>query len=385
MRPIRVVVIDDSAFMRKIIGDILASDPEIEVIAKGRNGRDAIELVDKFNPDVVTLDIEMPIMNGLDALSAIMKTHPLPVLMLSSLTKQGAIETIRALEIGAVDFISKPSGAISLDLHKVGADIIKKVKAAAQVNVTHLRKGSELLSRIHQRSMTSRGAQHQRLMSAIDASSNEKVMSVPVVETKTAGFSAPMSVGHLIAVGTSTGGPKALQVLLSGLPANLNGALVIVQHMPAGFTRSLAQRLDSLCEISVMEAEDNQPIRRGCAYIAPGNYHMEVCQKRDGTLYLSLNQKELRAGHRPSVDILFESIARLAYSPKHAVIMTGMGNDGTAGVKAMKETGVQTVIAEDESTCIVFGMPRAAIQAGVVDKVVPLHEISYQLVRCLNC
>ncbi|BAU27690.1 CheB methylesterase domain-containing protein [Aneurinibacillus soli] len=172
---------------------------------------------------------------------------------------------------------------------------------------------------------------------------------------------------------------------MSGLPANLNGSLVIVQHMPAGFTRSLAQRLDSLCAISVMEAEDNQPLRKGCAYIAPGNYHMEVCQKRDGTFYLSLNQKELRAGHRPSVDVLFESISRLSYSAKHAIIMTGMGSDGTAGIKAMKETGIQTVIAEDESTCIVFGMPRAAIQAGVVDKVVPLHEISDQLVRCLNC
>ncbi|BAU27689.1 response regulator [Aneurinibacillus soli] len=178
LRPIRAVIIDDSAFMRKIIEDILASDPDIEVVAKGRNGKDAVELVEKFKPDVITLDIEMPVMNGLDALSVIMKTHPLPVLMLSSLTSQGATETIRALEMGAVDFISKPSGAISLDLHKVGADIIKKVKAAAQVNITHLRKGSEMLSRIHQRSIASRRVQ-QLSMSATDTSPNAKTMVTP--------------------------------------------------------------------------------------------------------------------------------------------------------------------------------------------------------------
>lgn len=385
MRPIRVVIVDDSAFMRKIIGDILASDSGIEVVAKGRNGQEAIELVDRCKPDVITLDIEMPVMNGLDALSTIMKTRPLPVLMLSSLTKQGAVETIRALEMGAVDFISKPSGAISLDLHKVGADIIKKVKAAAQVNVTHLRKGSEMLSRIRQRSTASMTDNQQAFISATNPTPFIKTPTTFMAGTKKADYSAQGNIGHLIVVGTSTGGPKALQVLLSGLPANLNGALVIVQHMPAGFTRSLAQRLNSLCEINVMEAEDNQPLRKGCAYIAPGNYHMEVCQKPDGTLYLSLNQKEPRAGHRPSVDMLFESVAKLPYSAKHAIIMTGMGSDGTVGLKALKETGIRTVIAEDESTCIVFGMPRAAIQAGIVDKVVPLHEISDQLIRCLNC
>ncbi|MMZ54433.1 Chemotaxis response regulator protein-glutamate methylesterase [compost metagenome] len=190
---------------------------------------------------------------------------------------------------------------------------------------------------------------------------------------------------NLIAVGTSTGGPKALQVLLKGLPRNFKGSMVIVQHMPPGFTKSLAQRLNSLCEIEVSEAEDNQVLQEGHAYIAPGNYHMEIKQRADGEIYISLNQAQPRGGHRPSVDTLFESITQIRHPSKYAIIMTGMGNDGTAGLKKLKETGVRSVIAEDESTCVVFGMPRAAIQAGTVDIIAPLHEISIQLMRYLNC
>lgn len=193
------------------------------------------------------------------------------------------------------------------------------------------------------------------------------------------------SADSIIAVGTSTGGPKALQVFLKALPQHFKGSLVIVQHMPPGFTKSLAQRLNSLCEIEVCEAEHNQLLQNGHAYIAPGNYHMEVKQRADGALYLSLHQEPPRGGHRPSVDTLFESVASITHPSKYAVIMTGMGSDGTQGLKALKETGICTVIAEDESTCVVFGMPRAAIQAGTVDIVAPLHEISAQLMRCLHC
>jgi two-component system chemotaxis response regulator CheB len=371
--PIRVIVVDDSAFMRKVIGDLLEKDPEIQVIGKGKNGKEAVELVQKLSPDVVTLDVEMPIMNGLEALEQIMKDSPLPIVMLSSVTQQGESETIRALERGAVDFIPKPSGSISLDLHKVGAEIVQKVKAAARVKMSRLIKREEMKTTVR-----------PVLLQEIPSS---PASFLPNASEKM-GLSRKMNKGkinHLVAVGTSTGGPKALQVLLRDFPHDFNGAVVIVQHMPPGFTKSLAQRLDSLCEIQVTEAEDNQILQSGHAYIAPGNYHMEVKQRADGELYISLNQSQPRGGHRPSVDMLFESIAAIQHPAKYAIIMTGMGSDGTAGLKKLKETGIRTVIAEDESTCVVFGMPRSAIQAGTVDIVAPLHEISAQLMRCLHC
>jgi two-component system, chemotaxis family, protein-glutamate methylesterase/glutaminase len=384
LNAIKVVIVDDSAFMRKVIGDLLEGDPEIKVIGKGRNGKEAVQLVEKLQPDVVTLDIEMPVMNGLEALGAIMENHPVPVLMLSSLTKQGASETIRALEIGAVDFISKPSGSISLDIHKIGSDIIAKVKAASRVNISRLRsspESSNALRLVHQGSMSA-------ARSMVDKAKTKADVEMPTIRTYEArkgsgGFSHEKT-GNLIAIGTSTGGPKALQVVLREIPGNFDGTIAVVQHMPPGFTRSLAQRLDSLCEIRVVEAEDNQVLEKGTAYIAPGNYHMEIKEKADGQLYVSLNQSEPRGGHRPSVDTLFESVAKLKQPSKYAVIMTGMGSDGTYGLRRLKETGVQSIIAEDESTCVVFGMPRAAIQSGVVDYIAPLYDIAKLLVRCLN-
>lgn len=379
MQPIRVVVIDDSAFMRKVIGDLLEQDPGIQVVAKGRNGSEAMGLIKKWSPDVVTLDVEMPVMNGLEALETIMKEAPLPVVMLSSLTKQGANETIRALEIGAVDFIPKPSGAISLDLPTIGTEIIQKVKAAAHIKMSRLLQMEEKMKSIRSNWV---GASKSPLFYA---AAEKKAMNETRKEERADRSLRKGKIENLIAVGTSTGGPKALQVLLKGLPRNFRGSMVIVQHMPPGFTKSLAQRLNSLCEIEVSEAEDNQVLQEGHAYIAPGNYHMEIKQRADGEIYISLNQAQPRGGHRPSVDTLFESITQIRHPSKYAIIMTGMGNDGTAGLKKLKETGIRSVIAEDESTCVVFGMPRAAIQAGTVDIIAPLHEISIQLMRYLNC
>ncbi|WP_027414614.1 protein-glutamate methylesterase/protein-glutamine glutaminase [Aneurinibacillus terranovensis] len=384
MKKIKAIIIDDSAFMRKVIGDLLAEDPDIEVIGKARNGREGVDLVQKLNPDVVTLDIEMPVLNGLQTLEIIMKDHPLPVVMLSSLTQQGANETIRALEMGAVDFIAKPSGSISLDLYKVGSQIIEKVKAAAQVNLPGLK-------RVEPSPAKRTGLSRQAIESTAPAASlpNRSLQAKPF-GSKDANYTVKGNptetnkISNFVAVGTSTGGPKALQTFLRGLPESFNGALAIVQHMPPGFTRSLAQRLDSLCDIRVVEAEHNQVIEKGFAYIAPGNYHMEIKQKPGGELYVSLNQNDPRGGHRPSVDTLFESVAMIQHPAKHAVIMTGMGNDGTAGLKRLKQTGLRTAIAEDESTCVVFGMPRAAIQSGMVDITVPLYEIADQLLRSLN-
>jgi two-component system chemotaxis response regulator CheB len=374
-----VVVIDDSAFMRKVIGDLLEQDPVIQVVAKGRNGTEALELIKKWSPDVITLDIEMPVMDGLRALEQIMKEKPLPVIMLSSLTQRGTNETIRALEMGAIDFISKPSGSISLDLHKVGAEIVQKVKAAAHVKVSQISKMKEVAESSLKRSYKS-GINSCSITSTEKKTTGElRRNRMPWEGTKKG------RVENLIAVGTSTGGPMALQVFLKGLPRDFRGSIVIVQHMPPGFTKSLAQRLHSLCQIEVYEAENNQVLQNGHAYIAPGNYHMEVKQRTDGELYIALNQEEPRGGHRPAVDTLFESVSCIRHPAKYGIIMTGMGSDGTAGLKKLRETGVRKVIAEDESTCVVFGMPRAAIQAGTVDIVAPLHEISAQLMRCLHC
>ncbi|MED0674594.1 MULTISPECIES: protein-glutamate methylesterase/protein-glutamine glutaminase [Aneurinibacillus] len=378
MYPIRAVVVDDSAFMRKIISDLLAGDPDIQVVGKGRNGLEAIELVKKLSPDVITLDVEMPVMSGIEALEQIMKVSPLPVVMLSSLTQHGTSETIRALEMGAVDFISKPSGAISLDLHKIGAEIVQKVKEAAGVKVSRLIKSEIAPLRVSP--LLRSGGQHHpgSVLAEKETVRDDNEKKIWHAED------GRRNVHNLVAIGTSTGGPKALQVLLRDFPRDFRGAVVIVQHMPPGFTKSLAQRLNSLCEIEVTEAEDNQVLKEGHAYIAPGNYHMEIRQRTDGELYISLNQSQPRGGHRPSVDMLFESIARIHHPAKYAIIMTGMGSDGTAGLKKLKETGNCTVIAQDESTCVVFGMPRAAIRAGTVDIVAPLHEISVQLMRCLS-
>jgi two-component system, chemotaxis family, protein-glutamate methylesterase/glutaminase len=391
MNKIRVLVTDDSAFMRKVITDILHSDPDIEVVDRAKNGLECIEKVKQLHPDVVTLDIEMPVMNGLDALEGLMNEHPVPVVMLSSLTREGAEATIRALELGAVDFVTKPSGPISLDIHKVAERLIERVKAAAQAS-GRLRKppgrrgttAASLSTMIKWKTVWTQPDPARPgtvpLDRAAPGSTADPGVSPPAAAAprRTAGAS------KLVVLGTSTGGPKALQTVLTAIPADFPAPILIVQHMPAGFTKSLAQRLDSLCAIRVTEAEDGEWIQPGTAYIAPGGFHLEVVQASGGRLETRLHQGEPRGGHRPSVDVLFESASRLTNVDKWAIIMTGMGNDGTKGLGRMKETGHVTSIVEDESTCVVFGMPRAVIQAGLADNVVPLNRIAETLCKLLH-
>lgn len=362
MGEIRVLVVDDSAFMRKVISDILTADPMIKIIATARNGVDAINKVQELKPDVVTLDIEMPEMDGIETLTRLMKTHPVPVVMISSLTQEGADMTIKALSLGAVDFIPKPSGSISLDIHKVQKQIVEKVRSAAKAKLlTYLKPtvnkkpGSALLPTETEKKQP------------VFNSSGLKTSYIP----------------NLIVVGTSTGGPKALHVLLQDLPADLPAALLIVQHMPPGFTRSLAHRLDMQSSIRVLEAEEGMMVESGCAYIAPGNFHMEVVLQPNGQLRICLNQEDPQGGHRPSVDVLFHSIAKVKHPSLYAVILTGMGRDGTNGLKQIKIAGCKETIAEDESTCVVFGMPKAAILAGAIDRVLSLTQIGPYLVNRL--
>ncbi len=357
MAKIKVLVVDDSAFMRKMIADIINSSPEMEVIAKARNGREAINRVKELQPDVVTMDIEMPEMDGLTALQSIMRETPVPVIMLSSLTREGADQTLRALQLGAVDFIAKPSGQISLDIEQVSQDIVKKIIAVAGTR--------------------------RKLMNLNNST------EIPILSKGmgTKYFPRDQALNNLVLIGTSTGGPKALYQVIPGLPAEINAAVLVVQHMPPGFTRSLAERLDALSGIKVKEAEQGEKIVPGCVYIAPGDYHMALSnkgrEKAVKELYISLEQSPPRGGLRPAVDVLLESAAEKFWSHMVAVIMTGMGHDGARGIRQLKARGAR-IIAEDPSTCIVYGMPKAAIETGMVDKIVPLPGISEEILKMLK-
>ncbi|SEN58082.1 two-component system, chemotaxis family, response regulator CheB [Amphibacillus marinus] len=353
MNDIKVLVVDDSAFMRKMISNILQSHIKISVVGTARNGEEAIKKVKELSPDVITLDVEMPVMDGMTTLAEIMKVKPIPIVMLSSLTKEGADKTFEALELGAVDFITKPSGSISLNIREIEAEIISKViqavkaKAKPTINATLPRK---------------------RMRPYLYDSS-------PKFTTKK---------GYVVALGTSTGGPRALQQVLTVLPSNLPAPIVIVQHMPVGFTRSLAERLNRLANIKVKEAEDGEMLENGVAYIAPGGEQFRVKEVAN-RLQVHIHKEENRNGHQPSVDVLFESLAHVPSKELIAVIMTGMGSDGVNGLIEMKTRKPNTIIfSEAKETCVVYGMPQAAEKTKLVDSVLELPDIPTAIVNQLK-
>ncbi|SDJ72045.1 protein-glutamate methylesterase/protein-glutamine glutaminase [Sediminibacillus albus] len=350
MEPIRVLVVDDSAFMRKMISDILNSDSRLHVVATARNGREALEKNKQLSPHVITLDIEMPVLNGIETLKQVMKENPVPVVMLSSLTKQGADSTLEAMSLGAVDFIAKPSGSISLDIKKVEKEIINKVIEAAG---TKAQAGKAFTSR--------------------------KDIQVP----KLVNLPGKHELKRVVAIGTSTGGPKALHEVLTQLPENFPAPIVVVQHMPPNFTKSLANRLDSLSQIHIKEAENGEVLQNGTAYIAPGGFQFRVRQV-GRSLAAHVTDEDPVRGHRPSVDIMFESLAEQQLFQIVALVMTGMGADGSAGISKMKEVKNDTiVIAESKQTSVVYGMPLAAVNTGKVDYIENLENISGTLVQQL--
>ncbi|WP_102346926.1 protein-glutamate methylesterase/protein-glutamine glutaminase [Bacillus sp. Marseille-P3661] len=365
MKQIRVLVVDDSAFMRKLISDFLNADSRFLVVATARNGKDATNKIKDVKPDVVTLDVEMPEMNGIDTLKWIMNEYPTPVIMLSSTTQIGAETTLLAMQNGAVDFIAKPSGAISLDLHKVKTEIITKVELASKANI---------------RELSSKNSKKQTKVEDTKLDVNSTV--TPTSPSANSKF-FPIHNKKLLCIGTSTGGPRALQQVLTTLPATIEAPILIVQHMPAGFTKSLATRLDALCKIHVKEAEEGDVLIKGTAYIAPGGYHLKV--KAIGTsVACYLDQTDTRNGHRPSVDVLYESVSQLKNYSKVAVIMTGMGTDGTKGLRELKSSGATIAIAESEESSIVFGMPKSAITTNLVDEVVHLEHISSVILKYID-
>ncbi|MEG0448265.1 MAG: chemotaxis response regulator protein-glutamate methylesterase [Lysinibacillus sp.] len=372
----KLLVVDDSAFMRKLISDFFVGSSKVEVVGTARNGRDALKKIQTLKPDVVTLDIEMPEMNGLDALKEIMATCPVPVVMLSSTTQQGTDNTLSAIEFGAVDFVTKPSGTISLDLHKIQSELVHKVEQAAQVHVVKLNKSF------------GRSIQQEPLikMNTIKSILKRENVSKPVISTEMTRTKTDWNriSKKVVLIGTSTGGPRALQEVITKIPSNIQAPILIVQHMPAGFTKSLANRLDQLSKIHVKEAEHGDILQNGTAYIAPGGYHMKL--KKVGTSYgIILDQQEPpRSGHRPSVDVMFEDASQFSDFDKVAVVMTGMGYDGSKGLKALKSNGNVIAIAESADTCIVYGMPKAAVETQLVDEVADVDNIAQTIMKYLS-
>ncbi|OLN22771.1 chemotaxis response regulator protein-glutamate methylesterase [Domibacillus antri] len=357
MRSKKILVVDDSAFMRKLISEFLIEHPELEVVAFARNGHDAVKKAIELKPDVITLDVEMPEMDGLQALKIIMEKQPCPVVMLSSLTKEGTETTLKAIEMGAVDFIAKPSGTISLDLHKIKDVLIEKVLAASKANITM-----------------------QPALAAKPSVIVPPTRSNPEPGDRMASAARYKKMGKLVLIATSTGGPRALQHVITKLPASLAAPVVVVQHMPPGFTKSLADRLDSLSEIRVKEAQDGEVLKKGTAYIAPGGCHLKL-RKTGTSIVASLDQTEPEGGHRPAANVTFRSAAEINEFDKIAVIMTGMGADGAEGLIKLKEAGPVKAIAEAKETCVVYGMPKAAVATHLVDDVVPVDEIALTIVK----
>ncbi|NYF24249.1 chemotaxis response regulator protein-glutamate methylesterase [Sporosarcina sp. JAI121] len=374
----KALVVDDSAFMRKLISDFLTGHPGIEVIGTARNGKEAVEKVGSLKPDVVTMDIEMPIMNGLDALREIMSNHPVPVVMLSSTTKIGAENTILAMAYGAVDFVAKPGGAISLNLHEVKEEILGKVLAAAEVRMSTLARnvtGRLLTKPIVLKSIdNAAGIQSESLSTSEERSQMKNITQKKFSKTSKT----------FVIIGTSTGGPRALQEVLTGLPASIGVPILVVQHMPPGFTKSLADRLDGLCDIRVKEAEDGELLTNGTAYIAPGGKHLKV-MKKGMMYYVHLDAVEPpRMGHRPSVDVLLESAAGNCDLNYLTVIMTGMGYDGKNGMKLLRQNGRTITIAESAETSVVYGMPKAIKEADLADKVADLQDIAESILEVIK-
>ena len=348
MKRIRVLVVDDSALVRELLTAGLAKDPELEVVGSAANPYIARDKIVELRPDVMTLDVEMPRMDGVDFLRRLMPQYPIPVIMVSALTQKGAQITLEALEAGAIDFVTKPSTDVARGLNQMLADLRQKIKMAAKVDLS---------------AWKNRAVRREK--------------PGPVV-VRTA---LSESTDKVIAIGASTGGTEAIRRVISSFPANMPG-IVIVQHMPPGFTKHFSDNLNEICEMDVQEAKTGDRVMPGRVLIAPGGKHMTV--RRSGGIYLvDCQEGENVNGHCPSVDVLFHSVARYVAGNAVGVILTGMGGDGADGLLAMRQAGART-IAQDEASCVVFGMPKVAIERGAVERIGPLDSIPQLIVSALG-
>ena len=352
MAKIKVIVVDDSALVRSLLTEIINRQPDMACIGAASDPLVAREMIRELNPDVITLDVEMPRMDGLEFLSRLMRLRPMPVVMVSTLTEQGAEITLRALEMGAVDFVAKPRIGVSSGLNELAGDIVDKIRVAAKAHV-------------------------KRLASAPAPATN----ATPGQAQEAPRVALPrLSTEKIICIGSSTGGTEAIREVLVPLPADAP-AIVITQHMPPGFTTSFANRLNSLCRIRVAEARDGERILPGHAYIAPGGRHLRI--DRSGSNYVAVvEDTEPVNRHRPSVEVLFKSAARVLGPNALGIMLTGMGADGASAMREMKDAGSYNYV-QDEATCVVFGMPRMAIQHGAAHEVLPLSQIAPALLARL--
>jgi two-component system chemotaxis response regulator CheB len=346
---IKVLVVDDSSFMRTALSNMLSSDPQIEVVGKARDGVEAIEKVHALKPDVVTMDIEMPRMGGLETLKLIMAINPMPVLVVSSLTTEGARVTLDALELGAVDFIPKNLSDLSLNILKIKEVLVEKIK--------HIANSGRYRRRIR------------------PSAAPKKVIPMPQIMTGERRTS-------ITVIGTSTGGPKALQHIIPMLPGNFPVPILIAQHMPPNFTGPFAERLNQMSQLEVKEAEEGEPICPGVVLVAPGRGHMRVERKGALETVVTISERDKDFVYCPSVDALMLSVAEWFPGRALGVVLTGMGNDGRRGAYEIKKTGGR-IFAQDEETCVVYGMPRAVVEAALADKVLPLEGVAGEIINAV--
>ena len=344
MKKIKVLIVDDSAIVRKVFSQELSKYPDIEIVGTAPDPFIARDKILKLKPDVITLDVEMPRMDGVTFLRKLMKYYPIPVIIVSSLTPKGGKLTLEALDIGAVEVIAKPGGSFSVG--DMSGQLAEKIRAASKVRMS--------------RENTAHSPDHEK---------PEPIKALAETSHK------------IIAIGASTGGTEALKEVLSKMPVNSPGILV-VQHMPAKFTTAFAERLDGLCQIKVREAKDGDSVTPGMALIAPGNFHM-ILRRSGARYYVEVKNGPMVHHQRPAIDILFKSTAKYAGSNSIGAILTGMGADGAAGLLEMKQAGAGT-IAQDEKTCVVFGMPKESIKLGAVDKVVPIYQVAQEIIKMVE-
>jgi two-component system chemotaxis response regulator CheB len=343
-----VLVVDDSAFMRRVIGEIIDGSPDFRVVGTARNGHDALRQIHALTPDIVTLDVEMPELDGVQTLGYIMSETPRAVVMLSAAATQGGVDlTLRCLELGAVDFVRKPSGMSSHDLSGVAATLLAALRAATQVNL----RGVQLLAR-------------------------------PRFVTDTPAVRSRSDAGVAVAIASSTGGPRALAEVIPGLPGDLQAAVLVVQHMPPGFTRSLAARIDGMSELRVTEAEHGEPVVVNRVYLAPGGLHMRVVGNGPGGWTIALDEEPALHGVRPSADHLFQSVAKEFGASSIGVVLTGMGKDGAEGLRAIRTAGGLGIV-QDEATSTIYGMPQAALRRAGAERIVGLPAVAPTIISML--
>ena len=381
---IKVLVVDDSSFFRRRVSEIINKSPALEVIATANNGQEAIDMVAKVKPDVVTMDIEMPVMDGITAVKKIMAVNPLPILMFSSLTHQGASATLDALEAGASDFLPKKFEDIARDKEEAIKLLQQRIEAIASRRVSRViasPKKKELspakpaLSALQKLNENNLAPKARVIQPASARTASVKAANVGTISNKR--FKASGKSYDVLAIGTSTGGPVALQTVLAALPRNFKLPILLIQHMPGTFTKAFAERLNGLCQINVKEASDGDVLQPGCAYLAPGGKQM-LLDGRAGKGKIRIHEGSEKLNYKPCVDITFASLSKLYGKKVLAVVLTGMGADGRDGARMLKEQGAE-IWAQDEESCVVYGMPQAVTKAGIATESLPLDLVSKRI------